>query len=58
MIPTVILEGRLMLSNEDNYLDAMFRNDTAQDMAGSTDDEQQADHTGLCSGFQMLLTLA
>lgn len=58
MIPSVILEGRLMLSNENNYLDTMFRNDIAQAAPGRTDEKQQADDAGLCSGVQVLLTIA
>lgn len=58
MIPSVILEGRLMLSNEDNYLDAMFRNEVTQAKSGRTDERQQTDDAGLCSGVQALITLA
>ncbi len=58
MIPSVILEGRLMLSNENNYFDTMFQNDIAQAVPGRTDEKQQADDAGLCSGVKALLTLA
>jgi len=58
MIPSVILEGRLTLSNENNYLDTMFENDVAQAMPGRTDEKRQADDAGLCSGVKALLTLA
>ena len=58
MIPSVILEGRLMLSNEHNYLDTMFRNDIAEAMPGRNDENATGDDAGLCSGVQALLTLA
>jgi len=55
MIPSVILEWRLTLSNEDNYLDKMFNDDA---VSGHSDDDMQADDVGLHTGVQALLTLA
>ncbi len=58
MMPSVILKGRVMLSNENNYFDKMFEDSSAQGILGGTDGETQADDAGLYAGFQALLTLA
>ncbi len=57
MIPSVILEGRLMLSNEDNYFEEMFQGN-ARTMLGRENETEQADDPGLSAGVQALLTLA
>ena len=57
MIPSVILEGRLMLSDENNYFDKMFQ-DNAQANSGRNGENETPDDAGLCAGVQALLTLA
>jgi len=54
MIPSVILEGRLMLSDENKYFDKIFRDNFAQ----LSNEEQRPDDAGLCAGVQALITLA
>lgn len=58
MIPSVILEGRLMLSNENNYLDMIFQDGSVQALRSPDDEKPQVDDAGLCAGVQALLTLA
>jgi len=57
MIPSVILEGRLMLSDENNYFDKMFQ-DNVQANSGRNGENETPDDAGLCAGVQALLTLA
>ena len=57
MIPSVILEGRLMLSNENNYFDKMFQ-DNAPANSVRNSENGTPDDSGLCKGVRALLTLA
>ena len=58
MIPSVILEGRLILADEANYLAEMFPGNGVQAMPRRDDEKGQADDGGFCAGVQALITLA
>ncbi|MBP1749787.1 MAG: hypothetical protein H6Q52_2326 [Deltaproteobacteria bacterium] len=58
MIPSVVLEGRLMLSDENTYFEQIFPNSGNQKAPGRNNERENPDDAGLCLGIQALLTLA
>jgi hypothetical protein len=58
MIPSIMLEGRLMLSNENTYFDQILPSSGNQKVPDRNNGMKNPDYAGLCLGIQVLLTLA